>query len=80
MHGGNSDHISRRNAIRDVVFKAAQSAALGHSKETPGLVPDSAARLADVSFLIGSTTARPLLIFMLFLLSSLLHWRASNVS
>ncbi len=46
--GGNSDRISRHNAIRDVVFNAAQSAALGPSKETPGLVPDSASRPADV--------------------------------
>ena len=38
----------RHNAIRDVVFNAAQSAALGPSKETPGLVPDSASCPADV--------------------------------
>ncbi len=36
------------NAIRDVVFNAAQSAALGPSKETPELVPDSASHPADV--------------------------------
>ncbi len=45
---GNSDRISHHNAIRDVVFNAAQSAALGPSKETPGLVPDSASCPADV--------------------------------
>ncbi|XP_064394938.1 uncharacterized protein LOC135342184 [Halichondria panicea] len=45
--GGNSDRISRHNAVRDVVFKAAQSAALGPSRETTGLVPDSASRPAD---------------------------------
>ena len=39
---------SQCHAIRDVVFNAAQSAALGPSKETPGLVPDSASRPADV--------------------------------
>ena len=35
---GNGDRISRHNAIRDVVFSAAQSAALAPSKETPGLL------------------------------------------
>ncbi len=58
--GGNSDRISRHNTIRDVVFNAAQSAALGPLRETPGLVPDSASRPADV-LLFGSTA------FMLFL-------------
>ena len=46
--GGNGDRISRHNAIRDVVFSAAQSAALAPSKETPNLVPDSSVRPADV--------------------------------
>ncbi len=36
------------DAIRDIVFNAAQSAALSPSKETPGLVPDSASCPADV--------------------------------
>ena len=31
--GGNGDRISRHNAVRDVIFAAAQSAALGPSKE-----------------------------------------------
>ena len=54
--GGNSDRISRHNVIRDVVFNAAQSAALGPSKETPRLVPDSASRPADVLYFpIGPT-------------------------
>ncbi len=48
--GGNSDRISRHNAIRDVVFNVAQSTALSPSKETPGLVPDSASRPADVLY------------------------------
>ncbi len=56
--GGNSDRISRHNAIRDVVFNTAQSAALGPSKETPGLVPDSASRPADV-LLPNLTNGRP---------------------
>ncbi len=46
--GGNSDRISRHNAIRDIIYNAAQSAALGPSKETPGLVEDSDTRPADV--------------------------------
>ena len=46
--GGNGDRISRHNAIRDVVFSAAQSAALALSKEAPNLVPDSSVRPADV--------------------------------
>ena len=46
--GGNGDRISRHNAIRDVVFSAAQSAALAPSKKTPNLVPDSSVRPADV--------------------------------
>ena len=46
--GGNGDRISRHNAIRDVVFSAAQSAALAPSKETPSLVPNSLSRPADI--------------------------------
>ena len=46
--GGNGDRISRHNAIRDVLFSAAQSAALAPSKETPGFVPNSLARPADI--------------------------------
>ena len=40
--------ISRHNAIRDVVFSAAQSAALAPSNETPGLLPCSQARPAVI--------------------------------
>ncbi len=50
--------VNRDNAIRDVVFNAAQSAALGPSKETPGLVSDSASRPADV-LLPNWTNGRP---------------------
>ena len=46
--GGNGDRISRHNAIRDVVFNAAQSAALAPSKEAPNLVQDSSVRPADI--------------------------------
>ena len=40
--------MARQNAIRDVVFLAAQSAALAPSKETPNLLAGSAERPADV--------------------------------
>uniref|UniRef100_A0A1X7VC05 Uncharacterized protein n=1 Tax=Amphimedon queenslandica TaxID=400682 RepID=A0A1X7VC05_AMPQE len=46
--GGNSDRILRHNAIRDVIFTAAQSAALSPRREAPSLVPDSLSRPADV--------------------------------
>ena len=46
--GGNGDRITRHNTIRDVVFSAAQSAALAPPKEMPNLIPDSLSRPADV--------------------------------
>ena len=46
--GGNNDRIGRHNAIRDVIFSAAQSAALAPSREASNMVPDSATRPADV--------------------------------
>ena len=46
--GGNGDRIFRHNAIRDVVFSAAQSAALCPRKEMPSLIPGSRSRPADV--------------------------------
>ena len=46
--GGNGDRISRHNNIRDVLFSAAQSAALGPRKEAPGIIPNSSARPADI--------------------------------
>ena len=46
--GGNGDRISRHNNIRDVLFSAAQSAALGPRKEAPGITPNSSARPADI--------------------------------
>ena len=45
---GNGDRIARHNAIRDVLFNAAQSAALAPTKEAPNLVPGSSARPADI--------------------------------
>ena len=44
--GGNGDRISRHNNIKDVLFSAAQSAALGPRKEAPGIIPNSSARPA----------------------------------
>ena len=46
--GGNGDRIARHNAIHDVLYSAAQSAALGPSKEMPHLVSSSLSRLADI--------------------------------
>ena len=46
--GGNSDRIIRHNAICDVVFSAAQSAALCPRKEVPSLIPGSCSRPADI--------------------------------
>ena len=46
--GGNGDRISRHNAVRDVLFSAAQSAALAPIKEAPSLVPSSSSRPADI--------------------------------
>ncbi len=56
--GGNGDHIYRHNAIHDVVYSAAQSAALGPTKESPDLIPNSAAHPADV-FLPNWSSGRP---------------------
>ena len=46
--GGNGDRIHRHNSIRDVLFAAAQSAALAPRKEVPALIPGSGCRPADV--------------------------------
>ena len=46
--GGNGDRIARHNAIRDVLFVAAQSAALAPSREASGVVPDSLSHPADI--------------------------------
>ena len=46
--GGNGDRISRHNNIRDVLFSAAHSAALGPKKEAPGTISNSSARPADI--------------------------------
>ena len=48
--GGNvdSDRIFQHNAIKDVLFLAAQSAALALRKEVPSLIPGSSSLPADV--------------------------------
>ena len=46
--GGNGDRIARHNAIRDVLFSAAQSAALAPSREMPNMISNSLSRPADV--------------------------------
>ena len=46
--GGNGDRIARHNNIRDVLYNAAQSAALVPRKEALGVVPNSSARPADI--------------------------------
>ena len=45
---GNGDMIHRHDSLRDVLFSAAQSAALAPKKEAPSLVPSSSSRPADV--------------------------------
>ena len=51
--GGSADRIGRHNAIRDVIFDAAQSATLAPFKEAPNLVPDSSMRPADILRVLG---------------------------
>lgn len=46
--GGNEDRISRHNALRDVLYSAAQSAALAPAREAIGVVPNSHSRPADI--------------------------------
>ena len=48
--GGNVDRIARHNPIRDVLFSAAQYAALAPTKEAPSLVSSSHSRPADILF------------------------------
>ena len=56
--GGNSDRISRHNALRDALFSAAQSAALAPRLEAPSLVPSSSSRPADI-FIPNWQAGRP---------------------
>ena len=52
--GGNSDRIHHHNVVRDVLFSAAQSAALVPRQEAPALIPGSQSRPADVFLSIWS--------------------------
>ena len=47
-YGGNGNRITRHNAIRVIIFSAAQYAALAPSKEMPSLIADFLSRPADV--------------------------------
>ena len=46
--GGNGDRIHRHDAIRDVLFSAAQAATLAPRKEVPSLIPGSSSCPANV--------------------------------
>ena len=46
--GGNGDRIARHKTIRDVLFSAAQYAALASTKKALSLVPSSRSRPADI--------------------------------
>ena len=56
--GGNNDRVTRHNAIRDVLFSAAQAAALSPRREVPSLIPESISRPADIC-LPSWTQGRP---------------------
>lgn len=56
--GGNGDRIHRHDALRDVLFSAAQSAALAPRKEVPSLIPGTHSRPADI-FLPNWSRGRP---------------------
>ena len=47
---GNGDLIHRHDSLRDALFTAAQSAALGPRKEVPSLIPGGKSRPADLYF------------------------------
>jgi len=53
--GGNGDRISRHNAVRDVLFTAAQSAALALTREATGVVANSQSRPADMFSFLPAT-------------------------
>ena len=46
--GGNGDRIHRHDSLQDVLFSAAQSAALAPRKEIPSLIPGTNSRPADI--------------------------------
>ncbi len=69
--GGNGNRISRHNAIKDIIFSAAQSAALEPSNETPGLVSQSSSHPLMSSAQTGSMAIQLPWTCMLSPLSSL---------
>ena len=56
--GGNGDWVARHNALCNVIFTAAQLAALGPRKEAPALIVGTQSRPADV-FLPTWSRGRP---------------------
>ena len=56
--GGNGDRVARHDALRNVIFTAAQSAALGPRKEAPALIVGTPSRPTDV-FLPTWSRGRP---------------------
>ena len=68
--GGNRDRIAQHNAVRDVIYAAAQSVALALSKETPGLVPGSKVHPGDIF-------SRASVVPLLSMCSSSAHCRCS---
>ena len=46
--GGNPDRIHHHNSVRDVIFSAAQTAALAPRREVPSLIPGTQSHPADV--------------------------------
>ena len=56
--GGNRDRVAQHDALRNVIFTAAQSAALGPRKEVPALIAGTQSRPADV-FLPTRSRGRP---------------------
>ena len=46
--GGNGDRIHRHDSLPDILFSAAQSAALAPRKEIPSLIPGTNSRPADI--------------------------------
>ena len=46
--GGNRNRIHRHDSLRDILFSAAQSAALAPREEVPSLIPGTSSRPADI--------------------------------
>ena len=46
--GGNGDRIHKHDSLRDVLFSAAQSAALAPRKEVPPLIPGTSSSFSRI--------------------------------